>query len=330
MVTIKDVAEKTGFSICTVSRALANKGSIKEQTKTIILETAKELGYQPNRTAVSLKTGRSNAIALIIPDVTNMYYPRLVKYVEKYASENGFIVYLCDSDNRLELEKRFIQTIIANHSAGAIIAPCSKEHVHIKELKKYGIPYVYLNRYYEDDADSCIQSDNHQAGYECTKYLIDKGFKHIGGVFLSFNNMVYEQRYNGMMQAIKDHGNNQCRVSFFFDMDDSDQSCKQLEEVLRGPDRPQVFFATNDMLALAVYKAAYKAGLKIPEDISVIGYDNDLLTDKIIPPLTTYYSPAKEMCKAAMENILARINGGESKPAPMIGGWLVERDSVKI
>ena len=134
MATIKDVAKEAGFSVCTVSRALAGKGYIKEETRQRIMEAVRTVDYRPNNLAVSLKTGRTNTLALIIPDVMNMYYPRLEKYIEKYAADQGFMVYLCNSNNDIEREKKFIENHSLKKVDGVIVTPCTNEHQHMKKL----------------------------------------------------------------------------------------------------------------------------------------------------------------------------------------------------
>ena len=329
MATIKDVAKEAGFSVCTVSRALAGKGYIKEETRQRIMEAVRTVDYRPNNLAVSLKTGRTNTLALIIPDVMNMYYPRLEKYIEKYAADQGFMVYLCNSNNDIEREKKFIENLSLKKVDGVIVTPCTNEHQHIKKLNDFGIPYVYLNRNFPDDVERCIRMDNFKGAYDCVSYLLDNGYTRIGGVFQSFNNMIYEERYAGMVKALKDRGIQADKDIILLDVDDLDHSHKRIEKLLKRKHRPQAIFTSNDMLAFGVYRAAYNCGIRIPEDLSVMGYDNIIMTDKIIPPLTSYYTPAEEISRAAVEYICACISGKEADRFPIYEGKLVLRDSVR-
>ena len=146
MPTIKDVAEVSGYSVCTVSKALSGKGNIREDTRRKILAVVEEIGYHPNRLAVSLKTGRTNSLALIVPDVTNIYFPRLEKYVEQYASQKGYMVFLCDAGNSFEREKNFIEELSRGRVDGVIVTPSTPEHDHIMRLKELGIPCI-INTY---------------------------------------------------------------------------------------------------------------------------------------------------------------------------------------
>ena len=329
MTTLKDIAKASGYSVCTVSRALSGKGSMKTETKEKILKLVDEMGFKPNKSAVSLKTGRTNTIALIIPDVTNSYYPSLEKYISRYASRKGFMVYLCNADNHLELEKQYINSIISNQVNGVIIVTSSKEHSHVQKLAKYGIPYVYLNRTYDDDLNNCIRTNNHKAAYEIFNYLLDCGHEKIGCLFRSFKNMVYEERYNGIIQAMEERNIDPQSISMLYDLNDDEKCCATLTALLKKPDHPKAFFAANDMLALDVYKAAYNAGLRIPDDISVTGYDDIPVADRLFPPLTTYLLPAKEMCRIAVDTIVKRIEGKEPTYSPILEGKIIKRDSVR-
>lgn len=330
MATIKDVAKEAGFSVCTVSRALSGKGYLREETRQRIMEAVKTVDYHPNNLAVSLKTGRTNTLALIIPDVMNMYYPRLEKYIEKYAADKGFMVYLCNSNNDVEREKRFIENLSLKKVDGVIVAPCTNEHGHIKKLNDFGIPYVYLNRSFQDDIERCIRVDNFKGAYDCVSYLIDSGYTRIGGVFQSFHNMIYEERYAGMIKALRDRDIEVDKDIILLDVDDLDCSHQRIETLLKREYRPEVIFTSNDMLAFGVYRAAYNCGIRIPEDLSVMGYDNIIMTDKIIPPLTSYYTPAEEISKAAVEYICGCISGEKIHGFPIYEGKLVLRDSVKL
>ncbi|MCR1970283.1 LacI family transcriptional regulator, partial [Enterocloster bolteae] len=175
MVTIKDVAKKCGYSVCTVSRALSGKGYLKEETKQKILETVAELGYRPNTLAVNLKTGRRQALALVLPSLTNIYYTKLEQYLEACAAEKGYIIYLNNTEYSLEKEKQILENLIGMDIAGVIITPVTSQHDHIMNLAKYDIPYVYLNRSFEDDMEHCLRLDNKKAAYEAVSYMIKLG-----------------------------------------------------------------------------------------------------------------------------------------------------------
>lgn len=329
MATIKDVAREAGVSVCTVSRTLSGKGYIKAETREKVLKAVRDLNYHQNKLAVSLKTGRTNTLALIIPDVMNMYYSRLAKYLEQCAADKGYMVYLCNSSNSIERERRFIESLCQKNVDGVVVTPCTNEHQHIRKLADFGIPYVYLNRNFQDEPEHCIRNDNFKAAYDCICYLIDNGHTRIGAIFQSFDIMIYEERYAGMVKAMEDRKIPLDQSNLLFDVDGLEDCHARIEKMLLKENRPEAIFTSNDMLAFDVYKAAYNCGLKIPDDLSVVGYDNIIMADKVIPPLTSYFTPAAELAKAAVQYIDAGIHGETLCDFPVFEGELIIRDSVK-
>ena len=329
MPTIKDVAKASGYSVCTVSKAISGKGYVSEVTRRKILKVVDEIGYHPNHLAVSLKTGRTNALALIVPDVMNPYFPRLEKYVEQYALERGYMVYLCNTNNSLEREKEFLAKLSEGRVDGVIITPCSLEHEHIRSLASRGIAYVYVNRHFEDDLEHCVRIDNAQGADECISLLLDAGCTRIGAVFQSFSNTSYLDRWRGMNRAFARRGLSPDKSLCLFDVDDFENAHVLIRDLLARPDRPDGLFGGNDMLAVSAYQEAYELGLRIPEDLSVVGYDNGILSDKIPPPLTTYYQPARESSRAAVDFVCDTIEGRTPQLPEALRGRMVIRSSVR-
>lgn len=329
MATIKDVAKLAGVSVCTVSRTISDKGYIKDETRKKVWEAIRQLDYKPNKVAVSLKTGRSNVLALIIPDVMNMYYARLAKYLEEEAGKLGYMVYLCNSDNDAEREKQFVEILCQRNVDGVVVTPCTDERQYVHKLADAKIPYVYLNRTFPDDMEHCIRMDNFKATYECITYLIAQGHKKIGAVFQNFSNMIYQERYLGMMKALQDHGIPYQEDYMIFNGNCSEECRRRMERMLANSHRPGAIFAANDMLAIDVYKSAHNCGLSIPDDLSVVGFDDIIMAEKIAPAMTTYCTPAKEMAKAAMMYIDHSIHNKDQQSFPVYEGKLIIRDSVK-
>ena len=330
MATIKEVAKLAGVSICTVSRALSNKGYIKPDTKAKILAAVKELNYHPNQIATSLKTGRSKNLALVLPSLNNIYFPKLEKYIESHAHEKGYIVFLSNTEYNLDTEKQILETIPTQNVAGVIITPCNNEHEHIKKLNEYNIPYVYLNRYFDDDLEHCLHIDNEQAAYNAVSYLIKCGHKAIGGIFQSFDDMSYKERFDGMIRALNENKLPIRKEYFAMNLaeDDLKTAAKKIKKILSLSSRPEAIFACNDMMAFAIYKAAHELSIRIPEELSVFGYDNCLMADVIAPPLSTFATPAKELSRISIDFIDHYNKTKELKKLPTLSGELVIRDSV--
>ena len=173
-------------------------------------------------------------------------------------------------------KRQFLERLYSQNVSGVIVTTCSDENEHIKRLKTYGIPYVYLNRTYEDDLEHCLRIKNREAADEAVSYLIDMGHKNIGGLFRSFDNMIYRDRYEGMQDALKRYGLNVNEEKILFNVEDSEDSYQIIEDMLKQENRPGAFFASDDMLAYGVYKVAYDLKLNIPEDLSIVGFDNSI------------------------------------------------------
>lgn len=331
MATIKDVAKKCGYSVCTVSRALSGKGYLKEETKQKIMAAVKELGYRPNALAVNLKTGRRQTLALILPSLTNIYYPKLEKYLEAYATEKGYIIYLNNTEYNLEKEKQIVDNLIGMDIAGVIITPTSGEHAHIMKLAEYNIPYVYLNRYFEDDVEHCLQMDNKTAAHDAVDYMIKLGHKHIGGIFQSFDNSTYRDRYEGMLAAMEEHGLDCDPGNVMFDVnpEDTGRTPARILQFLQKPGRPEAIFACNDMTAFNIYRACYILGLRIPEHLSVFGYDDCVMANFVTPPLSTVSVPVKQIASQAVAFIHHYIETGEGQEMPILKASLMIRNSVR-
>ena len=325
MATIKDVAKKSGFSVCTVSRALSGKGYLKEETRQKIMDAVKELDYRPNTLAVNLKTGRRQTLALILPSLTNIYYAKLEQYMEAYASQKGYLLYLSNTEYNLEKEKQILDNLIGMDIAGVIICTTSGEHEHIKKLNTFHIPYICLNRNFEDDPDHCLRINNRTAAFEAVDYMIRLGHTNFGGLFQSFDNGTYQERYAGMMDALALHGLSCEPNNLLFDINPEDMGAtpNRILQML------QAIFSCNDMTAFNVYRAAYILGLRIPENLSVFGYDDCTMANFVTPPLSTVSVPVKKLSRIAVDFIHHYIETGELQELPVLKASLVIRSSVK-
>lgn len=329
MATIKDVAALAGVSICTVSRALDNKNYVKAETRQIILDAAAALDYHPNHAARSLKQGMTKTIGLIVPNILNEYYPKITKSIETYAQKTGYSLILCDTDENVSQEKRIV-TMLKNHDVDGVIAlPCSEDVSHIKSLSKAGIPYVLVNRRFDDVRDS-IPTDNVYGGYVMTRHLIDNGHTRIGMIFPSFRNQIYRERFEGAEKALRESNLFEINAAnFLLDVSELKSIQEMLRSLLTNQDKPTAIFASNDMLAAEVYQIAYELGLNIPQDISVVGYDDTMLSSYLTPPLTTFLQPEDEIAEAAINYLILRINGQSPPESMELRGRIILRNSVR-
>ena len=327
MLSIKDVAKLAGVSTCTVSRALANKKYVKPETRKRVIEAAETLNYKPNYLAKSLKVGSSYTIGLIVPDITNFYYPKIAKSIEEYVWHQGYMIILCNANMQAQKEKLLVGMLIERNVDGVVILPTTQDIEYIHRLIKNNVPYVILNREFKG-LPNCIPSDNKYGGYTMACYLLEKGHRNICCLFPSFDNPIYFERYLGVLEAFEEYGvhNNLA----FYDVNDMNQSHNIIKGVFECDQGPTAIFAANDMLCIGVYKAINEVGLSIPGDVSVVGYDNISIDDMMNPPLTTYEQPEDKMAKVAIDYLISIIKGKETQKPDKLRGNVIERKSVRI
>lgn len=329
MSTIKDVAQLAGVSVSTVSRALSNRVFVEESTKQRVLEAVKQLNYHPSAMAKGLREGRTYVLALLIPDINSLFYPELMKNAEKAASEKGYALILCNTNESLEKEQKTVNMLAGRGTDGVICMSVRDDISHLLKFEKEtGIPVVLVNRNFPEKV-SCISSTDEQGGYMMTKYLLDKGHRKIAGVFGDFDMQRFRARYDGCKRALEEYGVKDYKRYFIYDVGSIEEAYVRTKEMLARPDRPTAFFASMDILAIGVYRGIEEAGLRMPEDISVVGYDNIFMTQYMNPPLTTYSVPIAELAKNAVDCVIDLIEGKRDIRHIVLEGEIAERNSVR-
>jgi DNA-binding LacI/PurR family transcriptional regulator len=331
MATIKDVAKLAGVSISTVSRTLSNKIFVEDATRQKVLKAVKELGYRPNMMAKGLKEGKTQTLALLVPDINSLYYPMLMKSIEKYATEKNYSLILYNNDEDIFREKRNIEALKNRFVDGIICMSVRDEITHVlNAVKEDKLPVVFVNRYFEDEV-SCITIDNQYGGYLATKHLLENGHRKISCMFGDLSNQRFRERYEGCKQAMEEFGVEDYEKYFIFGVESIEGAYAKTVEMLNMGERPTAFFASIDIFTIGIYSGINQKGLRIPEDISVTGYDNLFITQYMIPPLTTYDTRIDELAKESVDCLLRQIESdsqGEIEKK-VLKGSLIVRDSVK-
>lgn len=331
MTNIKTVAEHAGVSISTVSRVLSDKEFyIKEETREKVLAAVNELGYSPNVLAKGLKGGLSNNIALLIPNIENEMFPPIIKGVEDFVRRKGYNVILCNIDEDVEIEKYYINKLKQNLVDGFIVCSMLKNSDHIRQLHNEDCPVVIVSRYYGDNINAVI-IDNYQAAYDATNYLIRTGNKRIGIILGHTELSIYGQRLEGYKDAIKNAGIEYDEQLVIYETSGDNGLYQAITELLRKGVKIDALFATSDPKAIVTMKAIIDFGLKIPEDISVLGFDNIKISTLLNPPLSTVSQPFYEMGKLAAKKIINMINGnGPAEPViDVLNTEIIIRKSTK-
>lgn len=282
---------------------------VTEHTRARVEGVIKELGYRPSRVARRLRVegGRSNLIGLIIPDIQNLFFADMVRGVEDAAQRHGYAVFLGNSDENVEKERLYLEVMSAERVDGVILPPSCETDTAAGDLVLRGIPVVCVDRRLVKVKVDTVVIDNVQGAYEATKHLLRLGHHRIGFIRGRPSLSTSRERLQGYQQALADHG---------FEPDSTleragdgrQESGRQLtKEVLDLARRPTALLVANGLLTLGALEAIQEEGLRMPDDIAIIGYDDMPWARALNPPLTTVRQPGYELGRRAMELLLERV-----------------------
>ena len=330
-ITIYDLAENLKISPSTVSRALNDHTSIGDKTKTAVKKLALEMGYKPNVIASSLRTNKSNTIGIIVSWINRPFISSLISGVEDAAKEAGYHVIITQSHDDVEEEKNNLKALYAMRVSALIVSLAMKtsEYSHFDLFSNSGIPVVFVDRIPKIGNIAQVKIDNFQAGYEATRHLINQScvrIAHFGG---ASNQTIYEDRMNGYKQALIDHNIKiDPALIFHANILNAEEGVRMTEELLMLKELPDGIFCVNDTAGVSVIKTLKKNSIRIPEDIAIIGFNNDPICQIIEPNLSTINHPAALMGKNAVLKVLDIIDNGVSTlPLPSISTEVIVRAS---
>lgn len=311
-VSITDIANKVGLSITTVSRVLSGKAEkyrIGEKSQKKIRDTAEELNYIPNHFAANLKSGRSRTIAIIVPSLTNPFFAGIASEINAEVRRFDYITIIGDSDESFEIEKLELQQMMSMNIEGLIIVPCGNHSEHIKKLHDQGLPVVCIDRYFQELNIPYVSTDNYDGAYVATKYLIENGHSIITciqGIQQSTPNRL---RVKGFKDALEEAG----IKSYTLVGDDFSVQNGYLETklLLQQKQIPTAIFALSNTIALGCVKALKEKNVRIPEDISLITFDEQPYLDFLETPITCIAQPVSDISKIAIKFLFSRLNNNE-------------------
>ncbi|WP_332908491.1 LacI family DNA-binding transcriptional regulator [Paenibacillus roseus] len=306
--TIYDIARLAGVSIATVSKVFNDKGRISEETRQRVLQISEELSYQPNMLASALTGKKTYTIGLLIPDLVNPFFAEVSRSVEDRAHELGFNVVICNTDNDSNKENKYISLLRQKSVDGIIVATGARNEEALRELIEQRIPVALIAREMSSLPASSVVVDDFAGGYSAASYLIAAGHERIALIAENLEVSSSKERLRGYRQALEEarlsYDENLVLVSDF-----SVQGSKQTALKLLATDsRPTAIFACNDILAIGAIQAARELGIEVPEDLSVVGFDNTILATMSDPPMTTVAQPIQEMGHQVVDLIIQEIN----------------------
>jgi LacI family transcriptional regulator len=318
-VTIRDVARVAKVHPGTVSRALneQTRALVNPETAERVLRAAEKLGYRPNRIARGLKTSRSHTIGVLIPDITNPLFPPILRGVEDRLDEAGYTSLIVNTDNDPERERVYVETMRARQVDGFISATARLDR-ELTELAGGGTPLVLVNRSLEDGSVPAVTVDDRRGIALAVEHVVGLGHRRIGHVAGPQNLSTGHRRYRGFLDAIREAGLDAPDelISFgeFFTEEEGARACSELFDA-----EPSVtaIVAGNDLMALGCYDVIEERGLRCPEDVSIVGFNDMPFVDKLRPPLTSVRIPQREIGKVAADLLLEQLGGG-TEPATEI------------
>ena len=338
-VTLKQIAETLNISITTVSKALKNYPDVSKKTKALVVELAKTLNYKPNAFAVNLRTRESKTIGLIIPEIVHHFFSSVIKGIINQAEKKGYLVIILQSNESYELEKKQIDLLLSKQVDGILIslANDTADFKHLNDVIAQDKPLVMFDKIAKIVNCSKVIIDDRKAAYIATQHLIDIGCKriaHFRGPLLPQNSI---DRFLGYKKALLDNGFTydpslvyicQCGDNSF------DEGKINAAKLIKDHNDVDGIFINTDMVAIGAITEFNKRGVKIPEDIAIVGFSNWFMSSAITPSLTTINQPGYKMGKMAFKQLFKELKAikkeKEVKPKIIeLETGLVKRDSTK-
>jgi len=313
MTTIKDVAKRAEVSITTVSHVINGTRYVSDALTQKVHEAMNALNYRPNSLARSLRSGRSRSIGLVIPDISNLFFAEISRKIEDNGFLHQYSVILCNTDDDPKKESAYINVLLEKQVDGIIFISSGSKGEGLNQIQQSKIPIVIADRDMKNINADIVLVDNWAGGYEATNYLITLGHERIGCITGPSVVTPSALRVEGYKQALSEKNipfASELVVSGDFRFEGGEKAMRQLIDL---EERPTAVFVCNDMMALGAMRAINDANLAIPDDLSIIGFDNIPLSNTTVPSLSTTEQPVAEMAKIVVDLLINRIRMEEEK-----------------
>lgn len=329
-VKIKDVAREANVSVATVSRVLNNIPLVNEETKKRVLDAIEKTGYKPNAIARSLKMQKTNTLGIMIPDISQAFYTNVVRGVEDVCNIYDYNIILCNTDSDAQKELKYFNVFIEKQCDGILFIGKSLKDELIEQIAISKIPVVFGALTDSQDRIPSVSIDNEQASYDLTMHLIENGHKKVA--FFDDEDQtsfVGIERKKGYKRALESHGI-PYRKEYVFDGKYSIKGGFDLmEELLKLEDLPTAVFALNDEMALGAIRKLEEKGLKVPQDMSVAGFNNFTISEWLTPSITTIAQPMYDIGALCARMLIKMLNGHKDEVKSLyVPHELIEREST--
>lgn len=311
-VTIKDIAKALGVSTSTVSRALRDSYEISPETKELVLACAKKLNYKPNPIALSLKERRSRSIGVVVCEIANSFFSQIINGIESIAYDRGYNVIISQSHESVEREIMDLHYLSSRSVDGLIISLSTEttDMSHLLDLHNKGLPIVMFDRVSDEIKTHSVVVDNFKGAYEATELLLQQGYKRIAAIANSEFLSITSERLAGYKEALNTYGQTYnpkyVQHCYYGGMDYSEIEVA-VNKLMTLPEQPDAIITTSDKLTTGCLRTLMRRGIKIPEDMALVGFSNSDIAELLNPALTVVRQPAIEMGKDATELLLQLI-----------------------
>jgi DNA-binding LacI/PurR family transcriptional regulator len=310
-VTNRQIAERAGVSTGTVSHVINGTANVREKLRIRVLEAIRSLGYQPSELARGLRRNQTSMLGMIIPDVTNPFYPAVVRGAEDVAYKRSYSIVLCNTDNDPDKEISYLNELRSYRPAGLLLMPAPGSHItpHLRLLPASGPPVVCINRRPKAWDGDVVVVANEVGSFAATDYLLRLGHQHLAVITGPLNLSNAVERLKGFRRAL-DKAGVSIEPEFIQEaLFDRPSGYRAALTLLRMSPRPTAIFACSDLMALGAFQAARELNLSCPEEVSIVGFDNMDLAEFTAPALTTVHQPGYQLGATAAGLLLERIDG---------------------
>ena len=310
-VTIYDLANKLNISVATVSRGLNDDSVVSKKTRKKITDLAEELGYRSNHFARNLRQQQTNTIGVLVHELNSNFITSVLAGIEKVTAEAGYDIIITHSSESYKKEAANAKNLFHKRVDGLIasLAFNTTDLDHFKPFLDKGVPVMFFDRVEQDGNNSVVIIDNYKCGYQATNHLIEQGCKRIAHVTSSLKRNVYSQRYKGYQDALFDNGIPRDEDLLIVSDLSEKAGVDAALQILKMKPIPDGAFITNDFVAAVCMRTLKENGINIPEDIAIVGFNNDAIGKLIEPALTTINYPGIDMGEIAARNLINHLKG---------------------
>ncbi|MEJ2005339.1 MAG: LacI family DNA-binding transcriptional regulator [Cyclobacteriaceae bacterium] len=311
--TIKDLAKETNLSISTVSRALHDHPNIAQSTKLKVAKAVKKLNYRPNRQAQNFRHGKSNMLGVIVPDLVTHFFSSALTGMQAEATKHGYNLLICQSGESFQSEVDKVELMTSSQVDGLILSLAMEtRHInHLKELSESEVPFVLFDRIVEELNVSKIIVDEIEGAYIATRHLLRNGYERIAHIAGPKGLSVSQRRIKGYSDALREFGQDVKEEYIVHCNFDKDTAYQATSELISLPEPPDAIFAVNDLVAASAMLAMKDSGIHIPQEMGLVGFNNEPIAEFLEPSLSTIEQPSIQIGALAVREVISQIKDPE-------------------